>query len=416
MINRVRLHDRPNLDDHIRSATLSFSDGSTVAVGALSNDGAGLDVVFAPRRVTWVRLTVDSVAPSTVNIGLAEILVFEQSGTTADQPPTALAGANQDVQGVALVQLDGSGSSDPEATPLTFLWEQVGGPAVTLVDPSAAVTTFTAPAAIRTAQLLSFRLTVHDGIWSSVDTVDVTVIALPNAVPVANAGPDREVTAGAAVQLDGRGSSDADGDALTYAWTQTAGTAVTLAGASTAQPSFTAPPVQTAPQQLIFRLVVNDGFVNSAADTVTITIPGQPDPTNVAATAAVTASSQRSTTQAATKAIDGIASGYPVNSAAEWSSNRERAGAWIQLDWSSNRTVNRIRLFDRPNTSDWVMSGTLLFSDGTSIAVGALPNDGSPLDLTFTARTIRWVRFRIDTVSAATGNSGLSEFEVYGTP
>jgi hypothetical protein len=57
-----------------------------------------------------------------------------------------------------------------------------------------------------------------------------------------------------------------------------------------------------------------------------------------------------------------------------------------------------------------------LFSDGTSIAVGPLPNDGSPLDLTFAARTIRWVRFRIDTVSAATGNSGLAEFEVYGTP
>jgi LmbE family N-acetylglucosaminyl deacetylase len=416
VINRIRLHDRPNLDDQVRSATLSFSDGTTVPVGPLSNDGAGLDVVFAPRRVTWVRLTVDSVAPTTANIGLAEILVFEQSGTTADQPPTAFAGPNQDVPGGAPAQLDGSGSTDPEHTPLTFQWQQIAGPAVTIADPSAPVTTFTAPAAIRTAQLLSFRLTVHDGISSSVDTVDVTVIALPNAVPVANAGADREVTAGAAVQLDGRGSSDADGDALTYAWTQTAGTAVTLTGAATSQPAFTAPPVQTAPQQLIFRLVVSDGLVNSAADTVTITIPGQPDPTNVALTAVVTASSQRSTTQAATKAIDGIASGYPVNSAAEWSSNGQRAGAWIQLDWPSNRTVNRIRLFDRPNTSDWVTSGTLLFSDGTSITVGALPNNGAPLELTFTARTIRWVRFRIDTVSAATGNAGLSEFEVYGTP
>ncbi|MGV1010702.1 MAG: PIG-L family deacetylase, partial [Dermatophilaceae bacterium] len=49
--------------------------------------------------------------------------------------------------------------------------------------------------------------------------------SIPNRTPVANAGPDQLVAPGASVQLTGLGSSDPDGDALTYAWTQTAGPA-----------------------------------------------------------------------------------------------------------------------------------------------------------------------------------------------
>ncbi len=72
-----------------------------------------------------------------------------------------------------------------------------------------------------------------------------------------------------AVTLDGRASNDADGDALTYTWRQTAGVDVT-AGAGTltgAQPSFTAPEgVQT----VRFTLTVNDGRTNSPSDEVVV--------------------------------------------------------------------------------------------------------------------------------------------------
>ena len=51
---------------------------------------------------------------------------------------------------------------------------------------------------------------------------------------------------GATVNLDGTGSSDPDaGDTLDYSWTQTGGTAVTLTGADTATPTFTAPTAGT---------------------------------------------------------------------------------------------------------------------------------------------------------------------------
>jgi hypothetical protein len=65
---------------------------------------------------------------------------------------------------------------------------------------------------------------------------------------------------------------DPEGDALQYTWTQTAGTAVTLSGAGTANPTFTAPSV-TADTPLTFSLTVTDGASPaSAPSTVTITV------------------------------------------------------------------------------------------------------------------------------------------------
>lgn len=60
------------------------------------------------------------------------------------------------------------------------------------------------------------------------DSADLAVLS-PNAAPQANAGPDQVVEAsspgGAAVLLDGSGSSDADGDSLSYSWSGAFGAA-----------------------------------------------------------------------------------------------------------------------------------------------------------------------------------------------
>ena len=84
--------------------------------------------------------------------------------------------------------------------------------------------------------------------------------------------------------LDGTGSNDPDvGDTLsTYAWTQTSGTTMSLTGATTAQPTFTAPTLgaNDSAVTFVFSLVVTDDKNNaSAADTVTITVNPPENPT-----------------------------------------------------------------------------------------------------------------------------------------
>ena len=90
-----------------------------------------------------------------------------------------------------------------------------------------------------------------------------------NQRPVANAGADQTVNAGAAVTLNGSSSSDADDGIASYAWSQTAGTAVTITNATSSSARFTAPTVST---QLTFQLTVRDRFNQASTDTVLVTV------------------------------------------------------------------------------------------------------------------------------------------------
>ena len=89
--------------------------------------------------------------------------------------------------------------------------------------------------------------------------------------PVANAGSVVDVARSMASALDGSGSSDQDGDSLTFTWTQTGGPDVTggVGFLTGEMPTFNAPDdVST----LLFNLVVNDGSANSPADSVQVNV------------------------------------------------------------------------------------------------------------------------------------------------
>jgi len=84
--------------------------------------------------------------------------------------------------------------------------------------------------------------------------------------PVANAGPDQTVTAGATVTLKGLSSAGASGSQVAYAWTLTtipAGSKATLTGDSTASPTF----VADQPGTYVAQLIVNDGLASAPSTT-----------------------------------------------------------------------------------------------------------------------------------------------------
>ncbi len=184
--------------------------------------------------------------------------------------PLADAGDDVSVDENTLVQLDGSGSSDFENKPMTFVWTAPAG--VALDDPTSATPSFTAPEVHLDTDLV-FSLTVNDGVWTSApDQVTVTVIHI-NKPPLADAGEDQTVDEGSLVQLDATGSADLDElDVLTYTWTSIDG--AVLNDNSLVSPSFTAPepPVLMKDSTFRFVLVVNDGIVNSEPDTVSVLV------------------------------------------------------------------------------------------------------------------------------------------------
>jgi hypothetical protein len=210
---------------------------------------------------------------SALAVGLAAGVLLLLSGCpvpSQNQNPVANAGADQTVNAGATVSLNGSASTDPDGDTLTFQWAQTAGTNVTLGNADTATPAFVAPS---TAGVLNFELTVNDGRGGTdTDSVNVTVSVPANQNPVANAGPDQTVNTGATVSLNGSASTDPDGDALTFQWTQTAGTIVTLGNADTATPAFVAP--NTA-ETLTFELAVNDGRGGTDTDSVDVNVGGQ---------------------------------------------------------------------------------------------------------------------------------------------
>ena len=157
--------------------------------------------------------------------------------------------------------------------------------------------------------------------------------------------------------------------------------------------------------------MVSNGQFDSTPSSVTITV-SDAGGADVALTATATASSQTST-QPASAAIDGIVSGFPYDSTAEWSTNGGGAGSWLKLTWSSPVTLATIILHDRPNLNDQITSATLTFSNGTQIPVGALPNDGTGLTVNVPNITTTTLTLTVNSVSSTTQNVGLAEIEAW---
>jgi RHS repeat-associated protein len=116
------------------------------------------------------------------------------------------------------------------------------------------------------------RLRVSAGFQGMVKRVFSAEVLLPiNRPPLADAGPDQSVARGKRVSLDGSASRDPEGATLSHTWSlidRPAGSAATLTDANSVRPTFTA----DVPGQYIAQLIVRDGPLASAPDTVRITV------------------------------------------------------------------------------------------------------------------------------------------------
>jgi RHS repeat-associated protein len=187
--------------------------------------------------------------------------------STLNAPPEAVAGADQTVVTGGLAQLDGSGSYDADADPLSYSWSMVSRPAGSaaalsnafVVDPSFVVDL---------AGDYEISLVVNDGFADSES--DSVRISTTNSAPAADAGSDIEVGLGQEITLDGGNSMDPDGDGLSYLWSLLLRPAASMAslGAETMREPALTPDVEGL---YIAQLVVNDGTAVSEPDTIAIT-------------------------------------------------------------------------------------------------------------------------------------------------
>ena len=181
----------------------------------------------------------------------------------ANNAPIADAGTNMKVKVGTMVTLDASASTDPDGDILTYRWEQVSGATVELTGFNTMNPSFTPTV----TGVLEFKVIVSDGQASAEDSVQITVDSI-NHVPVAEAGNGIIATIGQKVTLDGCGSYDADGDSLSFIWSQVDGPRVSLSAPNSVNPSFVSTEIGT----YIFELKVYDGKDTSIADTVTISV------------------------------------------------------------------------------------------------------------------------------------------------
>lgn len=200
-----------------------------------------------------VNNSITNSTASTLNIAVAYV----------NHAPVANAGTQTSKLIGTIVYLNGSGSYDPDGDALFYAWTistKPIGSIATLSNPSVQNPTF----AVDLAGSYTVTLTVSDGFLANTSSISF-LVSTTNLPPISNAGPGPlAATVGTLITLDGTGSSDPNGDPLTYSWVMTSkpgGSASTLALNTTVYPTFT-PDVVGA---YVVTLTVSDGSLTNAS-------------------------------------------------------------------------------------------------------------------------------------------------------
>ncbi|HTB23971.1 MAG TPA: PKD domain-containing protein [Puia sp.] len=182
-------------------------------------------------------------------------------------PPVANAGTSKTITlPTNSTNLDGSLSSDPDGSIVSYSWAQISGPSTsTILGGTLSIATATN----MVAGVYTFQLTVTDNSGASTKAnVKITVNNSGAQPPVANAGADQTITLPTnSVTIDGSGSSASSGNIVSYVWTE-------KSGPSTVSLSNTAKNTLNNLQAgvYVFALTVTDNNNATGTDSVIITV------------------------------------------------------------------------------------------------------------------------------------------------
>jgi hypothetical protein len=293
------------------TVSASDEDGDTLAYAWTQEPAspAGSFSDATVRSPTWTAPTVSSSQTFTLKVTVSDgkggsvqgqVDVTVAPPVPANQAPAITAGPTAtpaSLKSTEQTQLAVT-ATDADNDSLSYTWTQEpASPAGTFSDASARTPSWTAPTVSGT-QTFTFRVTVSDGRGGTAQgQVDVTVapLAPPNQAPVITEGPTAtpaSLQSGNFTQL-GVTATDADGDALTYAWTQEpASPAGSFSSTAARTPTWKAPTVSSA-QTFTLKVTVSDGRGGSVQGQVDVTV--NPIPPNHAPTITAGPSASAST-------------------------------------------------------------------------------------------------------------------------
>jgi len=255
--------------------------------------------------------------------------------------PVSVPGGPYTAKSGQTITLNGSGSYSPDSLAITYSWDLNNDG--TFGDSTSANTSFSQIAPIGT--VFDVKLMVTDTLGGyDIKATSIKIIA--NQPPIANAGPDQTVFVSALVSLNGSGSTDANGDPLTYSWSivsKPAGSATTLNNPITVNPTFVADKFGS----YVVQLIVNDGEVNSAPDTITIKTANLPPTANAGPDQTV----EQTSPAGANATLNGTASsdvdGDPLTYAWSWTGG-SATGATPSVSLPAGTTTITLTVTDVP--------------------------------------------------------------------
>ena len=304
----IPLDQLPVAEDDSTNAT---AGGPAVTGNVLTNDEQG----DQPTQVTPVSITVTEFGGSfnllangdftyTLPTVLTTAAVQEQfpytitdsDGDTSNAiltvtvnprlPPIANPGLNQVLITFDPVELDGSGSSDPEGGPLTYSWSFQSQPPnsqAVLIGANTVNPSFTPN--VNGVYVVSLTVTdVQNLSNNSAITITVSGDLPPSPDPIANAGPDQPqanqppVVINQVVALNGSQSSDPSNSGLSFLWSfqsRPPNSQAELSSETMVNANFMP---DVAGTYVIALTVTNEQGLDSAVDTVTITVLELLDP------------------------------------------------------------------------------------------------------------------------------------------